>query len=188
MKKVTLAAVTAGSLIVAGCNRSSETESSTTAQSVKVEQGHEHGSGGDHSHDDHADHSHAEKAGTPHGGTPVQLGDHDFHLELVPDSVDGKLLAYVLDAHMEKEVSVSGASFELIAKVGGAGAQEHRLTFNPVGAAPNAREEKTSVFTATATNLNTLTNFEGVIPKITLDGKTFESVKFSYPKGSRHEH
>jgi hypothetical protein len=125
---------------------------------------------------------------TPHGGTPVQLGDHGFHLELVPDSVDGKLLAYVLDAHMEKEVSVSGASFELIAKVGGAGAQEHRLTFNPVGAAPNAREEKTSVFTATATNLNTLTNFEGVIPKITLDGKTFESVKFSYPKGSRHEH
>jgi hypothetical protein len=37
-------------------------------------------------------------------------------------------------------------------------------------------------------NVNTLTNFEGVIPKITLDGKTFENVRFSYPKGSRHEH
>ena len=172
-------------MIVAGCNRSSDSESSSTTQSVKAEHGHEHGPGSDHSHDDKTDHAHAEKSGAPHGGTPVQVGDHAFHLELVPDAVDGKMLAYVLDAHMEKEVSVAGGAFELIAK---AGTQEHRLTFNPVMNAPNAGAEKTSVFAATATNLNTLTNFEGVIPKIALEGKTFENVKFSYPKGSRHEH
>src|SRR5687768_1562203 len=110
MKKVTLAAITAGSLIVAGCNRSSETGSSSTTQSAKAEHGHEHGPGSDHSHDDKADHAHAKKSGAPHGGTPVQVGDHAFHLELVPDAVDGKMLAYVLDAHMENEVTVAGAA------------------------------------------------------------------------------
>src|SRR5688572_27181894 len=170
MKKITLATITAGSLIVAGCNRSSETESSSTTQSAKAEHGHEHGPGGDHSHDGKADHAHAEKSGAPHGGTPVQVGDHAFHLELVPDAVDGKMLAYVLDAHMEKQVSVSGGAFELIAKVVGAGAQEQRLSFSPVTNAPNATVDKTSVFSAAVPNVNTLTNFEGVIPKITLDG------------------
>ena len=187
MKKVTLAAITAGSLIVAGCNRSSETGNSSKTQSAKAEEhGHDHSPGSDHSHDQKAaDHAHAEKSGAPHGGTPVQVGDHGFHLELVPDAVDGKMLAYVLDAHLEKEVGVSGGAFELIAK---AGTQEHRLTFNPVTNAPNATADKTSVFSATATNLNSLTNFEAVIPKITLDGKTFENVTFSYPKGTRHAH
>jgi len=182
MKKVTLAAITAGSLIVAGCNRSSETQSSSTTQSSKAEEhGHDHGPESDHSHNDKAGHAH--ESGPPHGGTPVQVGAHGFHLELVPDAVDGKMLAYVLDAHMEKEVSVSGGMFELIAKTD---TQEQRLKFNPVTNSPNA--SGTAVFSASVTNLNSLTNFEGVIPKITLDGKTFENVKFSYPEGSRHEH
>jgi hypothetical protein len=199
MKKVTLAAIIAGSLIVAGCNRLNDSDSpagSTTQTGAEQKQmgkaktveehGHDHGPGSDHSHDEKAaDHAHAEKSGAPHGGTPVEVGDHGYHLELVPDAVDGKMLAYVLDAHLEREVSVSGGAFELVAKTG---TQEHRLTFNPVASAPNATVDKTSVFSATATNLNSLTNFEGVIPKITIDGKTFENVKFSYPKGSRHEH
>jgi hypothetical protein len=181
MKNVTLAAISAGSLMIAGCN-----QTGNSTESAKTEEhGHAHGSGSDHSHDGKADHAHAEKSGAPHGGTPVQVGDHGFHLELVPDAVDGKMLAYVLDAHMEKEVSVSGGTFELVAK---AGTEEHRLTFNPVTNAPNTPADKTSVFSATVKNVNALTNFEGVIPKITLDGKTFENVKFSYPKGSRHEH
>src|SRR5688572_8391618 len=101
MKKVTLAAITAGSLIVAGCNRSNDSETPGTppTQSAKAEEhGHDHGPGSDHSHDEKgADHAHAEKSGAPHGGTPVEVGDHGFHLELVPDAVDGKMLAYVLD-------------------------------------------------------------------------------------------
>lgn len=149
-------------------------------------------SGGDHAADDHGHdhgpggHSHgAAEAGTPHGGTPVQVGDHGFHLELVPDPVAGKMLAYVLDAHIEKEVSVSAAPFELVAT---AGTNEHRLRFVPGTGGTNSVAEKTSVFSASNTALNSLTNFEGVIPKITLDGKNFENVKFRYPQGSRHEH
>lgn len=115
----------------------------------------------------------------------MQLGDHGFHLELVNDPVDGKMLAYVLDGHMEKEVSVAVTSFELIAKAGG---QEHRLNFAAVTNGPNATPQKTSVFTAPAAELSKATSFEGVIPKITLDGKTFENVTFTFPKGTRHSH
>ena len=180
MKDVTLVIVASVALIVAGCTRSSDSDAAASAH------GHDHGPGSDHSHDGKATaHAHAAKSGAPHGGTPVQVGDHAFHLELVPDPVDGEMLAYVLDAHLEKEVSVSGSAFELIAR---AGTQEHRLSFTPSTNGPNATADKTSVFSATATNLSSLTNFEGVIPKITLNGKTFENVKFSYPKGSAHSH
>lgn len=139
---------------------------------------HAHGPGDDHSHDAAGEHAHRESAATPHGGTPVQLGGHDFHLELVHDSIDGKMLAYVFDAHMEKPVNVPTTTFEMIAK---AGDHEHRLTFSATG-------ESTSVFAAPASALANLSKFEGVIPKITLGGKTFENVSFSYPKGTRHSH
>jgi hypothetical protein len=152
-------------------------DSSKSGGDRAANHGHDHGPGG---------HSHAAaEAGTPHGGTPVQIGDHGFHLELVPDPAAGKMLAYVLDAHMEKEVSVLAAPFELVAT---AGTNEHRLRFLPGTGATNSVAEKTSVLSASTTALNSLTNFEGLIPKITLDGKNFENVKFSYPQGSRHEH
>lgn len=169
----------------AGCGDSSKSGGAST-RAAGDDHGHAHGAGDDHGHDHAA--VPAKQPGTPHGGTPVQVGDHGYHLELVPDTGDGKMLAYVLDAHMEKSVNVSGAPFELVAKVGGASGQEQRFTFNPVTNAPNATADKTSVFSASGTGMSTLTNFEGVIPKITLDGKSFENVTFSYPQGSRHAH
>ena len=101
------------------------------------------------------------------------------------DPIDGKMLAYVLDDHMEKYVRVPLTTFELVATMGG---QEQRLTFNPVTNTPAGSVTNTSVFSASVPGVAGLTNFEGTIPKITLDGKTFENVTFSYPKGSRHSH
>ena len=88
------------------------------------------------------------------------------------------MLAYVFDAHMEKAVTVPATTFEMIAR---AGDHEYRLTFSATG-------ESTSVFSAPATELAKNTSFEGVIPKITLAGKTYENVSFSYPQGTRHTH
>jgi hypothetical protein len=149
-------------LIVAGCDRSTR----PTSQSASAE-------------------DHAHPSSPPHGGTPVQIGDHGFHLELVHDSIDRTMFAYVLDDHMDKYVDVPPTSFELIARTAG---QEHRLIFNPVTNAPAASNSRTSVFSAPAPGFTSVTNFEGVIPKIVLDGKSFENVTFSYPKGSRHSH
>ena len=165
------------------CGKSQEPVSQT-ASAKDYDHDHDAGADHDHDHDSGTAHAKADHTGIPHGGTPVQLGNHGFHLELV-NSVDGKMLAYVLDGHMEKEVNVPATSFEIIAKTE---RQEHRLTFAAVTNAPNATAGKTSVFSAPAAALAKVTSFEGVIPKITLDGKTFENVTFAYPKGTRHCH
>jgi hypothetical protein len=175
VKRLFVRALTACSiLILTGCQQSS----APAAQSKSAD---DHG----HSHASGANHNHAHPSGTPHGGTPVQVGDHGFHLELVSDPIDGKMHAYVLDDHMEKYVKVPLTTFELVAKTAG---QEQRLTFNAVTNPPSGSATNTSLFSASASNLASLTNFEGVIPRITLDGRTFENVTFSYPKGSRHSH
>jgi hypothetical protein len=161
-------------LVLTGCNQSSPPASQSKAAD-------DHG----HSHTPNADHDHDHPSGTPHGGTPVQVGDHGFHLELVTDPIDGKMHAYVLDDHMEQYVKVPLTTFELVAKTGG---QEQRLTFNAVTNPPSGSATNTSLFSASADSLASLTNFEGIIPRITLDGETFENVTFSYPKGSRHSH
>ena len=46
----------------------------------------------------------------PHGGTPVVLGNEDYHLELVLDGSTGRLQAYVLDGEMEDFVRSSAPS------------------------------------------------------------------------------
>ena len=174
-KNLTVKTLTACSILVlAGCNQSSQTSSQSESA---VDHGHSHASG--------ADHDHAHPSGTPHGGTPVQVGDHGFHLELVSDPIDGKLHAYVLDAHMEHYVKVPLTTFELVAKTDG---QEERFTFTAVTNPPSGSATNTALFSASASNLASLANFEGVIPRITLGNETFENVTFSYPKGSRHSH
>ena len=165
-----------------GCGESQQSSMRSTSA---TDHGHDHGPGADHDQK-HDSEAHAKSnSGAPHAGTPVQVGDHGFHLELVHDPIDGKMLAYVLDGHMERAVEVPVTSFELIARAGG---EEHRLMFTAATNAPNASAEKTSVFSAPAAALAKVNAFEGVIPTITLDGKTFEAVTFSYPKGTRHAH
>ncbi|HEY4990141.1 MAG TPA: hypothetical protein VII09_10060, partial [Opitutaceae bacterium] len=63
----------------------------------------------------HAHHHHA-----PHGGTPVELGDEAYHLELVLDEATGTLQAYVLDAEMEDFVRSPDRTLEVTATAAGA--------------------------------------------------------------------
>ena len=131
-------------------------------------------------------HGHEHFSGPPHGGTPVQIGVHSFHLELVRDSEAGKFQAYVLDGHMEHYVAVSEKSFDLAAKTG---TNQYRLIFqrvSPPGAA--ALPEKSSLFEAQGDWIKTTKNFDGVIPAITLGGKSFTNITFSFPKGTAHAH
>jgi hypothetical protein len=125
---------------------------------------------------------HSRRGGMPHGGTPVQVGPHDYHLELVNDPTEGRMTAFVLDDHGEKPEMVAPTTFELVARINGA---ENRLTFRPM---TNAAGTNVSAFTAIAEWLKSATNFEGVIPRITLGNETFENITFSYPQGKKHSH
>ena len=59
---------------------------------VLVACGYEHGS--------HDDHNHA----PPHGGRLVELGDHEFQVELVHSAEEGTLDAHLWDGHAEVPV------------------------------------------------------------------------------------
>ena len=125
----------------------------------------------------------ADAKGLPHGGTPVVVGLHGYHLELVRDAEKGRLQAYLLDGHAEKYVDVPESSFEMVATIG---AKQEKLTLQRTPAAGKPLSQASSVLEGTAEWVKTATNFNAVIPTITLKGKTFKDVKVSFPKGSIH--
>jgi hypothetical protein len=118
----------------------------------------------------------------PHGGTPVVLGDEEYHLELVLDRGAGKLQAYVLDDEMEDFVRVSAPSIAITATAGG---QPRDLV---LAAVPNPVTGETvgdtSLFEAQADWLRTVPQFDGVLRSITIRGATFTGVRFNFPKGN----
>jgi hypothetical protein len=123
-----------------------------------------------------AHHHHA-----PHGGTPVELGDEAYHLELVLDGTTGTLQAYVLDAEMEDFVRSPDHALEISATAGGAA---HVISLSAV-ANPETGETvgDTSLFEARADWLKTAPKFDGELGSVTIRGTTFTHVKFSFPKG-----
>ena len=127
-------------------------------------------------------HSHA----PPHGGTPVVVAEHKYHLELVRDAATGLMQAYVLDDHLHDFIKVPETNFTLVAKLG---SQTERLEFQRVTNAmsPNPTDPSFQ-FEARADWVKGATNFEGVIFSITLKGQTFTNVIFPFLKGTQHTH
>jgi hypothetical protein len=139
-----------------------------------------------HSHDGEDAHSHDAVQSPPHGGTPVLVADDEFHLELVLDPTAARMQAYVLDGHLESYVSVAETNFTLVATLGGS---EQRLEFRRVpDTAVGAIGDKSARFEAGADWLRSVKEFEGAIPSITLNGKTFSNISFKFPKGTMHVH
>jgi hypothetical protein len=143
-----------------------------SACSKKKEAAHDHGHGSHHGH------QHV----PPHGGTPVILGNEDFHLELVRDPAAGSLTAYVLDAHMAGFIRLPVPAIELAVQVGG---RAEKLT---LAALPNQLSGETvgdtSAFVAQAEWLKTTGEFSAVVPSLTIRGRTFTNVAFDFPKGN----
>ena len=55
----------------------------------------------------------------PHGGTAVELGKEEFHLELVLDTTAGRLTGYVLDGELESFVRIPAPSLRLNVRLNG---------------------------------------------------------------------
>ena len=140
--------------------------------------GHDHAKSGDGKKASAHQHEHT----PPHGGTPVVLGEEEFHLEFVRDAAAGKLQLYVLDGHMDKFVRIAAPAIEVTATLAGA---PQTLSFQPV---PNpATGEKvgdTSLFETQADWLKTATKFDAVVKLVDVKGKAFKDVKFNFPKGN----
>jgi hypothetical protein len=118
----------------------------------------------------------------PHGGTPVVLGNEDYHLELVLDGSTGRLQAYVLDGEMEDFVRSSAPSIA-IASAGDGGTREVTLA-----AVPNPETGETvgdtALFEGRAEWLRGSAGFDGVLKAITIRGTTYADVRFNFPRGN----
>ena len=118
----------------------------------------------------------------PHGGTAVELGHEEFHVELVADAANGRLTAYVMDGELEQFIRVSAPSFQVVAKFGGA---EQTLTFTPVAnAATGEKAGDTSQFQTAAEWLKMTTTFDATLKELTVRTKTYRDVVFNFPKGN----
>ncbi|HEX4343076.1 MAG TPA: hypothetical protein VH255_06780 [Verrucomicrobiae bacterium] len=125
-----------------------------------------------HQHEHHA----------PHGGTPVELGDEENHVEFVLDSADGKLQAYILDGELEDFIRIKMPALKLTAHVSGA---EQTLVLRAVAnGATGETVGDTSLFETQADWLKTTPQFDAVLDEITVQGKTYTNVTFNFPKGS----
>lgn len=121
--------------------------------------------------------SHAHQA--PNGGTLVELGHHQFNLELLHDPAAGTLTVHVLNDHANGIVRLDALELPVVLRVDGA---ERRLILRPV---ENRLSSETagdsSVFSAQADWLRPASGLEGFFPAITIRGLRFDSVRFGLP-------
>ena len=133
---------------------------------------HSHGHGGHH-HE------------PPHGGTAIDLGDEEAHLEFVLDAATGKLTCYVLQGHMAGFQRITQESLELTATVGG---KAETLTLKAVAnAATGEKAGDTSQFETQADWLKSAKSFDAVVKNVSVRGKSYAALKFNFPKGSAPE-
>jgi hypothetical protein len=127
-----------------------------------------------------AEHKHEHKP--PHGGTPVVLGEEEYHVELVLDAPDGKLDAFVMDGELENFVRVAAELFEVTAKLPG---KEEILVFKAVpNSATGEKVGDTSMFETQADWLKQAKNFDAVLKQLTVKTKTYQDVAFNFPRGN----
>jgi len=125
---------------------------------------HDHAGGGGHAHE------------AKNGGQLVEVGQHQFNFEILPDAAAGKLTAWVLDAHAEGYVRIAAPMLQVRATVDG---QEKVLVLAAVAnAASGEKVGDTSQFEGSAEWLKTAKSFSGKITGVNLSGKDFGDVAF----------
>jgi len=112
----------------------------------------------------------------PHGGLLVEVGSHQFNLELLHETATGKLTLYMLDAHAEHFVRIAMRSIDVTVH---AGNQIRSLTLKPV-ANPATGETvgATSQFEAQADWLQTVGEISGIITDLDINGVKFSGIPF----------
>lgn len=126
-----------------------------------------------HGHAGH-DHGHGHVHTAPNGGELVELGDHQFNVELLYDKQRGVLRAWMLDAHAENFVRVAMDSFDVQEE----GGQHRTITLRAT--ANNLTGETagdTSYFEGEAPWLREVKHFDGVIKALRVRGTDFRNVK-----------
>lgn len=134
------------------------------------------GCGRPHEHPETAGHASTHQHAAPHGGMLIEIGDHQFNVEIVHDAATGTLTLYTLDAHAENFVRTAMPAIELAVAVGG---QTRSLTLLPVAnAATGETVGATSQYEASTEWLKNASDLTGTIGLLDFNGVKFSQVPF----------
>lgn len=157
-------------LLFVGCTDQPGAENAATKPSASAE-----------AHDDH-DHGHASEG--PHHGSLIELGNEEYHAELV-HSDDGTVTIYILDGSARNAVPIE-AEDVTINLTHDQAAEQFKLTAKPDTSDPPG---KSSRFELRDEHLASDLDAEGINARlvVTIDGKQF-SGKITHDHGHDHKH
>ena len=143
----------AAALGIAGCGGNSSPPAAT------VETGHDH------------DHAHASEG--PHGGSLLELGNEEYHAELVHDEAAGAVTIFVLDSAAKATAPIDAAEVTINLKHGDRG-EQFKLAASPDQTDPPG---KSSRYISTDAELAEDLDHEGAEPQlvITIGGKQYRA-------------
>lgn len=118
----------------------------------------------------------------PHGGTPIVLGDEQFHLELVLEASSGTLRAFVLDGELDKFIRIAAPALEF--KVVRGNRTEVLKLKAIADPATGETVGDTSMFEGKAEWLKQVTHFHAVISTIQIRNQRYQQVAFDFPEGN----
>ncbi len=135
------------------------------------EEGHDHGD----------EHGHPSEG--PHHGSLIELGNEEYHAELVHDDEAGTVTVYLLDAAAKEPVVIEAADVTMNVKHDGQGAQ-YKL------AAADATDGKASKFTSSEGALAEALDEEGAETQlvVSIDGKQFRGEVAHDHDHEEHDH
>jgi len=110
------------------------------------------------------------------------LGEEAYHVELVRNTDEGKLDAYILDGEMEEFVRIVQPEIECVVTTG---SDRRTILFHAVAdRASGETVGDTSFFEATGDWVKSTNVFDGVFKSIQVKGSRFSEVVFNFPKGN----
>jgi hypothetical protein len=119
--------------------------------------------------DDHADHARPTEG--PHGGGLIELGNEEYHAELVHDEQGGTVTIYILDAETKTAVPIDATELTINLKHDGQ-AEQFKLAASPDASDPQG---KSSRFVSNVAELGEDLQHEGAEPQlvVTINGKQY---------------
>ncbi len=147
-----------GFMIFPGCGGGDQPATSATAGGHEEHEGHDHG-----------DHAHPSEG--PHHGELVELGNEEYHAEMVHDEAAGSVTIYLLDSAAKSSVPIEAA--ELLVNLSHDGkAEQFTLAASPDAGDPSG---KSSRFVSTDKELAEDLDREGASAQLvaTIGGKQF---------------
>ncbi|HVX61044.1 MAG TPA: hypothetical protein VHC19_10595 [Pirellulales bacterium] len=172
----------AGVLAAVGCGETQPAKPAATAGADE----HEHDEHGEHEdHDEHAGHDHAEMG--PHGGGLIELGEEEYHAELLHDEKNHAVTIYVLDSKAENTVPIKAQQVTIEIK---AGDEQHEFPLAPVYLDEDDKSQS-FCFEAVDEELSHVLDEKGAAAKLKIDinGKKFTgAIEHHHEHGHDHDH